>query len=496
MATHLVLGNCWRQLPLEEKRIWEIKAKQEKANHKAQFPDYRFRPVHNKNKTKDKSSSSTTTTASATAANSSSSNTNQNGTTQEEEERCEHVAQLLLKGMKGDELTRAIRNWDLERGRVHESSANSRPHPPPPHVFSPTPMSSFNNPFGSGNFGYGMNSNSGLALPSSAYHRRSSSVPLPLHNGSSDFFLPSYAPYSASPVDLSAIALPSLPFISQTRSASPVNNISRQQRTVLGHRRASSAQPVFRRSSTLLNNMFSVNNYANADFSGFDWTGMNFNTQLVQDTCPLPDVELKFDGFSFDRVSNCAVEDPSLSSNPLSSSASSSSASNRSSPWLETPSHTRSHSQHRSSLSIAPHDLPLLDVSSSDMNWHGAPASLLSATSSSSSSAFPSPDLSSPSPNENQVVNGNAKQDLGITPTNAMFDLNLTGTGAGDYSGMMSMGVVDYTYGYNDMTYSDMGMGMVGYNMPVSGGSDMGMGVGVVEMDAMWNGHGGQPQQA
>ena len=53
--------------------------------------------------------------------------------------------------------------------------------------------------------------------------------------------------YSASLVDLSAIALPSLPFISQTRSASPVNNISRQQRTVLGHRRAS--QPFLTRLS-------------------------------------------------------------------------------------------------------------------------------------------------------------------------------------------------------------------------------------------------------
>jgi hypothetical protein len=77
-----------------------------------------------------------------------------------------------------------------------------------------------------------------------------------------------------------------------------------------------------------------------------------------------------------------------------------------------------------------------------------------------------------------------------------MFDLNLAGAGAVDYSGMISMGVVDYTYGYNDVAYGDMGMEMVGYNMAVSGGNDMGMGVGVVEMDAMWNGHGGQPQQA
>ena len=98
---------------------------------------------------------------------------------------------------------------------------------------------------------------------------------------------------------------------------------SAENHIVLPHRRASSAQPVFRRSSTILNNMLAVNDYANTDFSGFDWTGMNFNTQLVQDTCPLPHVELKFNGFSFDSASNCALDDSSLTSNPLSSSASS-----------------------------------------------------------------------------------------------------------------------------------------------------------------------------
>ncbi|KAF8902739.1 high mobility group box domain-containing protein, partial [Gymnopilus junonius] len=43
-----IIGECWRQLSLEQKRVWEVKAKQEKAAHKAMFPDYRFRPVHNK----------------------------------------------------------------------------------------------------------------------------------------------------------------------------------------------------------------------------------------------------------------------------------------------------------------------------------------------------------------------------------------------------------------------------------------------------------------
>lgn len=58
------------------------------------------------------------------------------------------------------------------------------------------------------------------------------------------------------------------------------------------------------------------------------------------------------------------------------------------------------------------------------------------------------------------------------------------------------MGVIDYTYGYNDRTYGDVVMGVVGYNMTASCGNDIGMGVCVVEMGMMWNGHGGQPQKA
>ena len=73
--------------------------------------------------------------------------------------------------------------------------------------------------------------------------------------------------------------------------------------------------------------------------------------------------------------------------------------------------------------------LELLNSNSrvSDMNWHGATSvststtqSLLSATSSSSSFTFPSPSLSS-SPASTAP---NTKPDLGMTPTNAMFELS------------------------------------------------------------------------
>ena len=394
--------------------------------------------------------------------------------------------------MKGEELAKAVR--DLDRVREEETSNSRTQHPSmstsSADLAMPIPMSSFHNPFGLGGFGYGMTSNSGLTLPPSAYNRRPSSVPLPLHNGSSDFF--SFGEYSHPPaqaLDMSTIALPSVPFMPQTRPSSPINNISRQhqQRTFIGQRRASSAQPVFRRSWTLPINPSTASTFTNTDLSGFDWTAMT-EPQVQRDESPLPDVDPElFNGFSFDEggVTHCAV-DPSSSLFSLSSSSASSASpgSDRNSPWLETAPHThsRSRSQH---LAIAPHDLPPLHVS--DMNWHGAAASvsttqsLLSATSSSSSSTFPSPSLSS-----SPASTGNAKPDLGVTPTNEMFELSL----GYEMSMNMNGGGGDYAYaGYNEMGFGvgDLGLEM-GYVMPAAPqGNEMGM-------DAMWN--VGQAQHA
>ena len=87
------LGNCWRALSLKEKRVWEIKVKHAKAEHKQMYPNYRFRPVHNKSKeTKPK------TLIPA-----------------EDERRCENVAQLRLEGMKGEELATAVERLDRMR---------------------------------------------------------------------------------------------------------------------------------------------------------------------------------------------------------------------------------------------------------------------------------------------------------------------------------------------------------------------------------------------
>ena len=57
------------------------------------YPDYRFRPVHNKNKEKKVKVPLPV----------------------EDEQRCEDVAQLLLEGMKGEELAAAVKRLDRMR---------------------------------------------------------------------------------------------------------------------------------------------------------------------------------------------------------------------------------------------------------------------------------------------------------------------------------------------------------------------------------------------
>ena len=464
---------------------------------------------------------------------------NSDGLTQEEEERrCEQVAQLLLEGMKGEELAKAVR--DLDRVREEESS-NSRivhhHHQPSSstNLAMPIPMSSFHNPFGLGGFGY--SNSSSLSLPPSAYIRRPSSVPLPPHNSSSDFF--SFDEYShhtqqqqqqqqqqLQALDLSAITLPSVPFI--TRPSSPINNISRQhqqQRNLLGQRRASSAQPVFRRSWTLPINPtpFTTHN----DFSGFDcWTRPQ---QVQRDESPLPEVDPEFfNGFSFDHQHQAIESTTTTTTASLFStlpSSTPSSVSDRNSPsWLDTSTaaplhhhqhtHSRSHSQQQH-LAIAPHDLPPpLHV---DMNWHNAggggnalATTQSSSASSSSSSAFPSP--SPPLPASTTTTStGIGKSELEVTPTNEMFELSLgydmgmdmNGCGGAVVTG--GVGGVEYGYtGYGDLGY---GGGGGGGEMGLGLGLEMGyaMGVGVQQQQqqqqqqgemGMWSVVGGQAQQA
>ena len=79
-----------------------------------------------------------------------------------------------------------------------------------------------------------------------------------------------------------------------------------------------------------------------------------------------------------------------------------------------------------------------------------------------------------------------------MTPTNAMFELNL-GYELMNSGGGGGMGADYAAYGgYTDMGFGDMGLEMGGYVMPAPHGNEMGMGV----VDAMWNVDGAQHAHA
>jgi hypothetical protein len=77
------------------------------------YPDYRFRPVHNKNKERKPK-----TTIPA-----------------EDERRCEDVAQLLLEGMKGEELAAAVKRLDRIRSATPLHLPRRPSSVPLPHAF-------------------------------------------------------------------------------------------------------------------------------------------------------------------------------------------------------------------------------------------------------------------------------------------------------------------------------------------------------------------------
>lgn len=90
----MALGSLWRSLPPSEKRVWEHRAKQEKVQHQRKYPDYKYKPVHNRAKAKS---------------------VKKEERIENDEERCEEIAQLLLDGNKGAGLAEAVRRLDRKR---------------------------------------------------------------------------------------------------------------------------------------------------------------------------------------------------------------------------------------------------------------------------------------------------------------------------------------------------------------------------------------------
>ncbi|KAI0667188.1 hypothetical protein C8Q78DRAFT_1082320 [Trametes maxima] len=270
-----IIGNCWRALPLEEKKYWEIEAKKAKAAHKERYPHYRFRPVHNKNKKKaDAAAAAATDLESFTEG--SSRRKDKLPVLPAEEERCEAVAQLLLEGKKGEELAEAVRQLDMARALSRPESAASGGFAMNPFA-QPQPLQA--------------------ALPM-YLQRRPSSVPPPstLYHPSHPIALPTI-PFFAAPTPQLAFPGANPLFhpnqagfgvsasTHASRAPSPVGNISRN-RGFLGLRRASSCQPI---PSERMWDGYDV--YSTAQQQQQQGQGSPFGGfQLQPDDEPLPDV--------------------------------------------------------------------------------------------------------------------------------------------------------------------------------------------------------------
>lgn len=121
-----IVGMVWHNLSFEERQIWQAKAKRALAEHKRRFPEYSFRPS-NKDKAikavgvsgevaraRDGSAppSTTTTTTGATTVPA---KRKQRECGPRDEARCEHIAALVAKGLKGQSLEDAVKHFDATR---------------------------------------------------------------------------------------------------------------------------------------------------------------------------------------------------------------------------------------------------------------------------------------------------------------------------------------------------------------------------------------------
>ncbi|KAF9476868.1 hypothetical protein BDN70DRAFT_934689 [Pholiota conissans] len=154
-------GLCWKQLPPEEREKWEAKAVVAQAEHRAHYPDWRFRPGANamaKLKVKDGLAAGTSRRRTARSrtkdappaeedAQSAGSETKGKGkdkgkgkakvshTVSLEETRCAKIAGFVAEGIKGEELEVAVKQWEGDH-RIPRTTAH------PPKSKAPRPSTS------------------------------------------------------------------------------------------------------------------------------------------------------------------------------------------------------------------------------------------------------------------------------------------------------------------------------------------------------------------
>lgn len=115
-----IVGMTWRNLPEEERSLWNEKARVAREEHKRLYPSYRYQPAP---------------TADEKAAARATKRKMKEGTVPRADvERCEEISRLLVEGLRGEELEAAIKSFDETRASLKREEVD--------HVTALTPSRS------------------------------------------------------------------------------------------------------------------------------------------------------------------------------------------------------------------------------------------------------------------------------------------------------------------------------------------------------------------
>ncbi|PBL03101.1 hypothetical protein ARMGADRAFT_2676 [Armillaria gallica] len=116
-----IIGMYWRALPHEEKQEWEAKAKVALEEHRRRYPDWRFRPGVNGGRGRGRGGRGKRGRGRGGEGD---------GRGREKREREDgrlgKIRDLLVEGREGEDLERAVNEWERERDRAGKRSRHRR----------------------------------------------------------------------------------------------------------------------------------------------------------------------------------------------------------------------------------------------------------------------------------------------------------------------------------------------------------------------------------
>ncbi|KLO08106.1 hypothetical protein SCHPADRAFT_944719 [Schizopora paradoxa] len=143
-----IVGMVWHALPFREREVWQAKARKALAEHRRKYPGYSFRPAKDRSRggggagggngnggnsggtggsgggasedgrAKRDGSIPPTSTSSSTSTTGTTTKRKQREVGPRDVARCEQIAALLSKGLKGKDLEDAIKEFDAKRAPV------------------------------------------------------------------------------------------------------------------------------------------------------------------------------------------------------------------------------------------------------------------------------------------------------------------------------------------------------------------------------------------